>query len=177
MQFPELCLLFCSNNYRHFGSFWDRILLLTVSGDQCILRGVRCQYQFIQTFFSNISLCLDKYITIHLKTNLVYGSVWFFFVFFFFEIQAFEWKPILEFEDLENWTTRRFAPESLCVSVGLSVCPSSVSKNAYNSWTAWDILIKFCILIHVDIIYWLPCMAVIFGGRGFAEHQLENWIS
>ena len=76
-------------------------------------------------------------------------------------------------------STRRFALESLCVSVGLSVClsvcPSSVSENAYNSWTAWNILIKFCILIHVNIIYRLPCITVFFGGRGFAEHQLKIW--
>ena len=51
-----------------------------------------------------------------------------------------------------------------------SVCSSSVSENAYNYWTAWNILIKFCILIHVNIIYWLPWITVFF-----AEHQLKIW--
>ena len=64
---------------------------------------------------------------------------------------------------------------TVCLSVCLSVCPSSVSENAYNSWTAWNILIKFSILIHVNIIYRLPCITVFFDGRGFAEHQLKIW--
>ena len=51
---------------------------------------------------------------------------------------------------------------TVCVCVCVSVCLSPVSKNAYNSWTAWHILIKFSILIHVKIIYRLLCITVFF---------------
>ena len=91
-----------------------------------------------------------------------------------YDIQ-FEISQCHRFWFVWNCTTRRFALESLCVSVCLSVCPSSVSENAYNSWTAWNILIKSSIVIHANIIYRLPCITVFFDGRGFAEHQLKIW--
>ena len=34
---------------------------------------------------------------------------------------------------------------------------------------------KIFTLIHVNIIYRLPCITVFFDGRGFAEHQLKIW--
>ena len=34
---------------------------------------------------------------------------------------------------------------------------------------------KISLLIHVNIIYRLPCITVFFDGRGFAEHQLKIW--
>ena len=32
---------------------------------------------------------------------------------------------------------------------------------------------KLCMLIHVNIIYQLPCKTTFFDRRGFAEHQLQ----
>ena len=45
----------------------------------------------------------------------------------------------------------------------LSVLPSAViSENAYNSWTAWNILMNLS----------TSCITTFFDGRGFAEYQL-----
>ena len=38
-------------------------------------------------------------------------------------------------------------------------------KTLYNSWTAWNILIKFCILIHIYIIYRLPYTSLFWWTR------------
>ena len=62
----------------------------------------------------------------------------------------------------------------IAVCVRLSV-RHQLAKTLITLETAWNILIKFCILIHVNIIYRLPCITVFFGGRGFAEHQLKIW--
>ena len=73
-------------------------------------------------------------------------------------------------------TTRRFALESLCVSVGLSVCLSVCHQLAKTliilepHGIFWQ---SFAYLYRSAFIYRLTCITVFFGGRGFAEHQLK----
>ena len=69
----------------------------------------------------------------------------------------------------------------------LSARPLSISKNAYNSWIAWTILTKFCILIHVNICLttgmhnsliwstWL-CWAKVENLRSTSEKAHNSWI-
>ena len=60
------------------------------------------------------------------------------------------------------------------LSVCLSICLSSVSENAYNTWTTWNIFIIF----HTNTCqHYLSTVMYnsLFWWTNFAEHQLKIW--
>ena len=69
------------------------------------------------------------------------------------------------------WRHNAFKQPVASVAV-LSLAVILSLLNAHNYIIGWyTSLIKFCTRIHFNIVQTLPCVKVLFGGQGYAEHQ------